>query len=75
MADLHQVRDSIGGLLTQIAMHFKGNPKITLLVRHPELEAEGKDADFVMTDDTLDQAIEALLRRAVAVPRNWGVSS
>lgn len=64
MADLRQVQEAVSGLLTEVAMHFKGRPKITLLVRHPDLEAQGKDADFVMTDDTLEEAIAALRRRA-----------
>jgi hypothetical protein len=60
---LRTTQERVGGLLTEVALNFKGRPKITLLVRHPELEADGKDADFVMTDDTLDQAIAALQRR------------
>jgi hypothetical protein len=66
VADLRQVQDAVATLLTDIGMLFKGSPKVTLLVRHPDLEAEGKDANFVMTDDTLDQAIAALQRRAAA---------
>ncbi|MEJ7933466.1 hypothetical protein WG907_04240 [Sphingobium sp. AN558] len=67
-ARLERTRDIVGGLLTEVAMLFKGRPKITLLVRHPDLEAVGKDADFVMTDDTLQAAIEALQRRAQVQP-------
>lgn len=63
-ADLRATQEAVGGLLTEVAMHFRGRPKITLLVRHPDLEAAGKDADFVMTDDDLEKAIAALRRRA-----------
>jgi hypothetical protein len=66
VSGLLAVQEAVGGLLTEVAMHFKGRPKITLIVRHPALETEGKDADFVMTDDTLEQAIAALERRAHA---------
>jgi hypothetical protein len=74
MADPRFVQEAVSGLLTEVAMHFKGRPKITLLVRHPDLEAEGKDADFVMTDDTLENAIVALQRRvaATAIRRETG---
>lgn len=60
---LRATQDAVGGLLTEVAMYFKGRPKITLLVRHPDLEAVGKDADFIMTDDDLEHAITALQRR------------
>jgi len=63
MSGLDHVRDAVSGLLTEVSMHFKGRPKITLLVRHPDLEAAGKDADFVMTDDNLEDAIASLQRR------------
>lgn len=64
MSDLERTRDIVGGLLTEVSLLFKGRPKITLIVRHPELEAQGKDADFVMTDDSLEGAITVLQRRA-----------
>jgi hypothetical protein len=60
---LRRTQEAVSGLLTEIALHFRGRPKITLLVRHPDLEAQGRDADFVMTDDTLEDAIAALRRR------------
>ena len=66
--ELHRTQAAISGLLTEVSMHFKGRPKITLLVRHPELEADGKDADFVMTDDELEHAIVALRRRIDSMP-------
>ena len=60
---VRQTQEAVAGLLTEIGLHFRGHPKVTLLIRHPELEARGLDADFVMTDDTLEQAIAALQRR------------
>jgi len=59
----HVVAD-IAGHLDRIAIWFKGNPKVTLLVRNDL--GDGKDADFVLTADTLPEAIAALQRREAA---------
>ncbi len=63
---LRAIYAGIEPLLDEIAGLFAGDARITLLVRHPALEAQGKDADFVMTSDTLSDAIVALQRRADA---------
>lgn len=47
--------------LTAIARLWK-NPRVTLLVRSPDMEAEGKDADFIMTNDDLN-AVAAMVDR------------
>lgn len=44
--------------LSEISDLFLPGRKVTLIVRNPEASEE----DFVMTDDTLDGAIEALER-------------
>ena len=64
MSDLQATQAAVGALLSRIAEHFKGTPKVTLLVRN-DLGPE-KDADFVMTNDTLPAAISALQHRATS---------
>nr|WP_315462660.1 hypothetical protein [uncultured Sphingomonas sp.] len=54
---------AVSVLLNDIAGRFKPGAKLTLVVRNPTAEAAGKDADFVMTNDTLDEAMAALQRR------------
>lgn len=51
------ITDSIAHHLDQIGRFFK-NPKITLVVRAPDLA----DGDLVMTADNLDDAIAAIQR-------------
>lgn len=51
------IGNSIGASLDDIATHFK-NPKITLVVRSPDLN----DGDVVMTSDNLDDAVAAIQR-------------
>lgn len=53
-------------MLADVASLFKPGAKLTLIVRSPAAEAAGKDAGFVMTNDTLDDAIAALQRRKEA---------
>lgn len=55
------IEEDISRRLNQIASHFIGTPKITLLVRN-ELGSD-KDADVVMTNDLLPDAIAALQHR------------
>lgn len=47
--------------LSEIKTFFKPGAKVTLLVRRPE-KPDGSQ-DFVLTDDLLDEAVAALLRR------------
>lgn len=61
MTPLEQVLDAVAAHLDQIGRLFKGEPKLTLLVRNDV--GPGKDGDFVLTGDTLPDAIEALERR------------
>ena len=48
--------------LEKICTLFKQRPKITIVVRTPWLEAEGKEGDVLLTDDDLDLAIAAIHR-------------
>lgn len=49
------VEEKICRHLDQIGKMFK-NPKITILVRNPDL----KDGDLILTEDSMDEAIKAL---------------
>jgi hypothetical protein len=58
------MRDPLIELQSQIAEHleaicklFTQRPKITLVIRTPWLEAEGKEGGVVLTDDDFDLAI------------------
>jgi hypothetical protein len=51
------VRDEVSRHLERIAGYFT-SPKITLIVRAPQLE----DGDLILTDDNLDEAIAAILK-------------
>jgi hypothetical protein len=55
------ISDEIAEHLDAIGRLFKA-PKLTLLVRNPDVPG---DADLVMTDDDLQEAIVALGRRLV----------
>jgi hypothetical protein len=59
---LQHLRDRIAEHLDKIAELFKGTPKITIVIRGPWLEAEGTDADVVLSDDDFDLAIAAINR-------------
>lgn len=61
-AKMTRVRDHIAMHLDGIREAFRGDVKITVLVRSPGLP----DADFVMTDDAIDEAIGMLRRRAAS---------
>lgn len=54
------VRAEITDRLNEIAALFKGEPKITIIVRAPTLD----DGDLVMTNDDLGAAQVALKRLA-----------
>lgn len=55
------IEDNIAEHLVMIAGWFKGEPKITLLVR-ADIDSS-LDGDLVMTNDKLAEAIIALQRR------------
>lgn len=57
------VEARINAALTAIAAEFKAGAKLTLLVRNDV--PTGLDANFVMTNDTLEAAIAGLERRRV----------
>jgi hypothetical protein len=59
---MERVRAHIAMHLDGMLEAFKPGVKITVLVRTPGLP----DRDFVMTDDTTDEAIDMLRRRAEA---------
>ena len=58
--NLLRTQEIVGGLLTEASLCFKPGAKLTLLVRNPTVPG---DADFVMTSDTLPDAIAALQLR------------
>ena len=53
--------ERVGRLLNEIALNFKAGAKLTLLVR--PAAADDHSRDFVLTNDTLPAAIEALRAR------------
>jgi len=55
---LHQLHEDLCNDLERIAARFKSRPKITLLIRSPELP----DGDVLLSDDDLALAIKAILR-------------
>jgi hypothetical protein len=55
---LQQLHYDISEDLERIAKRFKGRPKITLIVRNPELA----DGDVLISDDDFEQAIAAIRR-------------
>ena len=61
--NLAEVAAEAGYHLEQIACCFK-NPKVTLLVRSPDLA----DGDFILTDDELEAAVAAIQRLADRSP-------
>ena len=65
---LRATQEKVSGLLTEVAMLFKGAPKVTLVVRNPEGEMSLGDRDFVMTNDAVCEAIAALRRRQEKAP-------
>jgi hypothetical protein len=54
---LLDLRDRIGGHLEDISQMFTQRPKITIIIRTPWLETEGKDGGIVLTNDDFDAAI------------------
>lgn len=57
----------------RIAAHMEGikilfkNPRLTLVVRNPDLTAQGLDGDCVITDDDLDEAVKAIQKRQAEI--------
>jgi hypothetical protein len=69
------VNDVLVNLQAEVAEHleeicklFKQRPKITIVIRTPWIEAEGKDGDVVLTDDDFDLAIAAINRLRDRLP-------
>lgn len=56
------LRRLIAGHLEEIAGMFTRRPKITIVIRTPWLEAEGKEGGVLLTDDDLDAAIAGINR-------------
>lgn len=54
--------------LELICKLFTKRPKITIVIRNPELDGEGRDADVVLTDDDFDLAIAAINRLRQRAP-------
>lgn len=54
-------QDAVAYHLNMIGVLFK-NPRITLVIRNPDLNAQGKDGDVVIshTDEDLDEVIRAI---------------
>lgn len=59
---LHLVQDDVAHHMDSILKNFKDGAKITVIVRIP-WDAE---ADFMMTNDTIDEIREVLARREKA---------
>lgn len=56
---LEEVHNAASIHLSEIAEYFKSGVKLTLLVRTPGDD----DADFILTNDDLDEVIKAIERR------------
>ena len=59
---LVDVRDEIAEHLEKIVRLFKQRPKITIVIRTPWLEAEGKDGGVILSDDDFDVVISEINR-------------
>jgi hypothetical protein len=57
---MQDVKEEINWHLERISHLFKPGAKLTILVRHPHIP-DG-DADVLLTDDTLTEAVEAIKR-------------
>lgn len=62
MTRLEEIQNTVAGHMDDIKSMFKAEAKITVLVRLPE----NPEADFLMTDDDLGEAVAALQRRQAA---------
>lgn len=60
-SDLEAVRDRLSDLLDDVKTYFKPGVKVTLVVRTPT-HADGS-RDLILTDDILNEAVGAILRR------------
>lgn len=61
---VQSVGEAIADHMDTILTYFKPGAKITVLVRRPE--APDGSRDFIQTNDTIDQAIAALITRQTA---------
>lgn len=55
-----RLQELIADHLEDICQMFTRRPKITIVIRTPWLETEGKDGDVVLTDDDFDLAIAVI---------------
>lgn len=60
-SNLRYVGEEVSARMDEILSFFKPGAKITVLVRRPD-HADGSQ-DFMMTNDLIDDAVAALLRR------------
>lgn len=54
---------SIADHLEEICKLFTQRPKITIVIRTPWLEVDGKEGGVVLTDDDFDEAIAEINRK------------
>ena len=59
---LELLQMEVSAHLEQIAKLFTQRPKITIVIRTPWIEAEGKDGGVVLTNDDFDLAIAEISR-------------
>lgn len=61
--DVQRAGEMVADLLDEVKKLFKPPMRLTLLVRMPD-HPDGS-RDFILTDDNLDEASKAILRRKV----------
>ena len=59
---LLQLHSQVEQHLLEICKLFTQRPRITIVIRTPWLEAEGKEGDIILTDDNFELAIAAINR-------------
>lgn len=60
--NLKNLQYEVADHLEAISKLFKRRPKITIVIRTPWIEADGKDGDVILSDDDFDLAISAINR-------------
>lgn len=61
-------------VLNEIGKMFK-NPRLTLVVRNPDQTAQGLDADCVITNDDLNEAIRAINVRQQELAKSEAITN
>lgn len=69
---LVNLQANIADHLEKICKLFTQRPKITIVIRTPWLEAEGKEGDVILTDDDFDLAISAINKLRAREPVRLG---